>query len=147
VVLVASFLLVAFSAYEAIVNPQPSALNEPRNALAIPGVNDFLPLSVAPEIVLGLLLGLIVHEGGHGLFCRVEDIESMGVALLAVLPIGAFVEPDEDELLRSDRGAQTRMYTAGVTNNFALSFAVLLLLFGPVAGSIAVVDGAPVGDA
>jgi membrane-associated protease RseP (regulator of RpoE activity) len=149
VVLVASFLLVAFSAYEAIVNPQPSALNEPRNALAIPGVNDFLPLSVAPEIVLGLLLGLIVHEGGHGLFCRVEDIdiESMGVALLAILPIGAFVEPDEDELLRSDRGAQTRMYTAGVTNNFALSFAVLLLLFGPVAGSIAVVDGAPVGDA
>ena len=148
VVMVGSFLLVAFGAVQAIVNPQPSALNEPRNALAIPGVNDFLPLSVAPEIVLGLVLGLIVHEGGHGLFCRVEDIgiESMGLALLAIVPIGAFVEPDEDELLRADRGTQARMYAAGVTNNFALALVALLLLFGPVAGSIAVTDGAPVGD-
>ena len=149
VVMAGSFLLVAFSAYQAVVNPQPSALNEPRNALAIPGVNDFLPLSVAPEIVLGLALGLIVHEGGHGLFCRVEgiDIKSMGLAMLAVVPIGAFVEPNEEQLLRSDRGVQTRMYAAGVTNNFALSFIALLLLFGPVAGSIAVVGGAPVGGA
>ncbi|MDS0282207.1 site-2 protease family protein [Haloarcula onubensis] len=147
VVMVGSFLLVVFSAYEAVVNPQPSALNEPRNALAIPGVNDFLPLSVAPEILLGLALALVVHEGGHGLFCRVEDIdiESMGLALLAVVPIGAFVEPDESELLRSNRGAQVRMYAAGVTNNFALAFIALLLLFGPIAGSIAVVDGYHVG--
>ncbi len=147
VVMVGSFLLVAFSAYQAVVNPQPSALNEPRNALAIPGVNDFLPLSVAPEIVFGLVLALIVHEGGHGLFCRVEDIdiESMGLALLAVVPIGAFVEPDESELLKSNRGAQVRMYAAGVTNNFALAFIALLLLFGPIAGSIAVVDGYHVG--
>ena len=147
VVMVGSFLLVAFSAYQAVVDPQPSALNEPRNALAIPGVNDFLPLSVAPEIVFGLLLALVVHEGGHGLFCRVEDIdiESMGLALLAVIPIGAFVEPDESELLRSNRGAQVRMYAAGVTNNFALAFVALLVLFGPVAGAIAVVDGYHVG--
>jgi len=147
VVMVGSFLVVALGAYQAIVDPQPSALNEPQNALAIPGVNDFLPLSVAPEILFGLALGLIVHEGGHGLLCRVEgiDIESMGLALLTVVPVGAFVEPDEEELLRSDRGSQTRMYAAGVTNNFALSLLALLLLFGPVAGSIAVVDGVPVG--
>ena len=147
VVMAGSFLLVVFSALQSVANPQPSALNEPRNALAIPGVNDFLPLSVAPEIVLGLGLGLVVHEGGHGLFCRVEDIgiESMGLAMLAILPVGAFVQPDEEELLRADRGVQTRMFAAGVTNNFALSFVALLLLFGPVAGSIAVVDGFHVG--
>lgn len=38
------------------------------------------------------------------------------------------------------------MFAAGVTNNYALSIIGFLLLFGPVAGSIAVAPGAPVGD-
>jgi membrane-associated protease RseP (regulator of RpoE activity) len=147
VVMVGSFLVVLLAGYQAIVNPQPTQLNEPRNVLAIPGVNEFLPLAVAPEIVTGLVIGLIVHEGGHGLFCRVEDIdiESMGLALLTIIPIGAFVEPDEDDIQRSRRGSQVRMFAAGVTNNFAVSLIAFLLLFGPVMGSFAVVDGAAVG--
>jgi membrane-associated protease RseP (regulator of RpoE activity) len=147
VVMIGSFGLVAFAAISAVRNPQPSALNEPQNVLAIPGVNDFLPLSVAPEIIAGLIIGLIVHEGGHGLLCRVEDIdiESMGLALLAFIPIGAFVEPDEASRNEAGRGGQTRMFAAGVTNNFAITVVAFLLLFGPVAGSISVVAGVPVG--
>jgi membrane-associated protease RseP (regulator of RpoE activity) len=147
VVMVGSFALVAFAAVSAIQNPTPTALNEPQNVLAIPGVNDFLPLSVAPEILTGLLIGLVVHEGGHGLLCRVEDIdiESMGLALLAFIPIGAFVEPSEASRNRASRGGQTRMFAAGVTNNFAVSVVAFLLLFGPVAGSISVVAGVPIG--
>jgi membrane-associated protease RseP (regulator of RpoE activity) len=147
VVLVGSFLLVAFAAVQAIQNPTPTALNEPRNVLAIPGVNQFLPLSAAFEILLGLLVGLVVHEGGHGLMCRVEDIdiESMGLALFAFIPIGAFVAPDEDSRRRASRGGQTRMFAAGVMNNFAVAVLAFALLFGPVMGSIAVVSGAPVG--
>jgi membrane-associated protease RseP (regulator of RpoE activity) len=149
VVMVGSFALVAFAAVSAIQNPTPTALNEPQNVLAIPGVNDFLPLSVAPEILTGLLIGLVVHEGGHGLLCRVEDIdiESMGLALLAFIPIGAFVEPSEASRNRASRGGQTRMFAAGVTNNFAISVVAFLLLFGPVAGSISVAAGVPVGGA
>jgi membrane-associated protease RseP (regulator of RpoE activity) len=147
VVMVGSFALVAFAAVQAITNPQPSALNEPRNVLAIPGVNDFLPLSAAVEILTGLLIGLVVHEGGHGLLCRVEDIEieSMGLALLTVLPIGAFVEPNDGSRRRASRGGQTRMFAAGVMNNFAVTVVAFALLFGPVMGSIAVVAGVPVG--
>ncbi|WP_226022756.1 site-2 protease family protein [Halomicrobium salinisoli] len=147
VVMVGSFLLVVVGAYSAIVDPQPTQLNQPRNVLAIPGVNDFLPLSVAPEIITGLVLGLIVHEGGHGLLCRVEDIEidSLGLAFFTLIPVGAFVEPDEEELRESSRGSQLRMFAAGVTNNFALSLIALAVLFGPVMGAFAVVDGAPVG--
>jgi membrane-associated protease RseP (regulator of RpoE activity) len=148
VTMVGMFVTVILTGMQAVNQPEASPVRDPQNVLVIPGVNDFLPMAAAPEIVAGLLVGLVVHEGGHGLLCRVEDIdiESMGLAMLAILPVGAFVEPDEDELLRADRGVQTRMYAAGVTNNFALSFIALLLLFGPVAGSIAVVDGAPVGD-
>ena len=147
VVMVGSFLLVAFAAVQAVTNPQPTALNEPRNVLAIPGVNQFLPLSAAVEIVAGLVIGLVVHEGGHGLMCRVEDIdiESLGLAFLAFIPVGAFVEPDEDSRRRASRGGQTRMFAAGVTNNFAVTVLAFALLFGPVAGSISVVAGLPIG--
>ncbi|WP_254546034.1 site-2 protease family protein [Halomarina pelagica] len=148
VVMFGSFFAVLFAGITALTNPQPSPVTEPQNVLVIPGVNEFLPLSVAPEIVLGLLVGLVVHEGGHGLFCRVGDIriESMGLALLTIVPVGAFVEPDEESRNRADRGAQTRMFAAGVTNNFAVAVLAFALLFGPVVGSIAVAPGAAVGD-
>jgi len=147
VVMFGVFFAVLLSGYSALTNPQPSAVTEPQNVLVIPGVNEFLPLAVAPEIVLGLLVGLVVHEGGHGLFCRVGDIgiDSMGLALLAIVPIGAFVEPDEESRSRAERGAQTRMFAAGVTNNFAITVLAFLVLFGPVIGSIGVASGAAVG--
>ncbi|MFC4439550.1 MULTISPECIES: site-2 protease family protein [Natrialbaceae] len=148
VVMVAMFVFLLFAAIAALSSPQPtSSVQQPRNVLIIPGVNDFLPLSATPGIVFGLLVGLVVHEGGHGLLCRVEDIEidSMGVAMLAFLPIGAFVEPDQESSKNASRGGQTRMFAAGVTNNFAITILAFALLFGPVAGSIAVAPGAAVG--
>jgi membrane-associated protease RseP (regulator of RpoE activity) len=149
IVLVGSFVLVALAAVAAIQNPTPTALNQPRNVLAIPGVNDFLPLSAAAEILFGLLVGLVVHEGGHGLMCRVEDIdiESMGLVFLSVLPVGAFVAPEEESRRNASRGGQSRMFAAGVMNNFAVAVVAFALLFGPVMGSIAVVSGAPIGGA
>ncbi|MDZ7700874.1 MAG: site-2 protease family protein [Halobacteriales archaeon] len=148
VVMAGTFAFLALAARSTLRNPPaPTTVNQPRNVLVIPGVNDFLPLSVAPEIVFGLLVGLVVHEGGHGLLCRVGDIdiESMGLALLAVIPIGAFVEPDEDSRRRSSRGDQTRMFAAGVMNNFAVTAVAFGLLFGPVAGGLVVAPGAAVG--
>ncbi|ERG96095.1 site-2 protease family protein [Haloquadratum walsbyi] len=129
--------------------PAPSAVNQPENFLVIPGVNDFLPLSVAPEIIFGLLVGLIVHEGGHGILCRVEgiEIESMGVFLLTIIPLGAFVEPDEESEQIASRGGKTRMFAAGVTNNFAITIIAFAVLFGPIIGSIAVAPGLAVSGA
>ena len=150
VVMVGTFALLVVQGLAILRNPPaPTAVNRPRNYLVIPGVNDFLPLSVAPEILLGLLVGLVVHEGGHGLLCRVEDIdiESMGVLTLAVIPIGAFVEPDEESQRAADRGARTRMFAAGVTNNFAVAAIGFVLIFGPVIGAITVAPGVPVADA
>jgi len=148
VILVGTFVLLVYQSVQLIESPPPqSTLQSPQNVLVIPGVNDFLPLSVAPEIVFGLLVGMVVHEGGHGLLCRVEDIEidSMGVALLAVLPVGAFVEPDEDSVDDAGRGPRTRMYAAGILNNLIITVLAFALLFGPVVGAIVVADGASVG--
>jgi membrane-associated protease RseP (regulator of RpoE activity) len=150
VIMAGAFVLLAVQAVAILRNPPAAtAVNQPRNFLVIPGVNDFLPLSVAPEIVFGLLLGLVVHEGGHGLLCRVEgiDIESMGLVTLAVVPIGAFVEPDEESQRRASRGARTRMFAAGVTNNFAVAAVAFALLFGPVIAGVGVAPGVAVADA
>ncbi|UTF54575.1 PDZ domain-containing protein [Natronosalvus rutilus] len=147
VVMGAMFVFLLTAAFAAANSPQPSSVQQPSNVLVIPGVNEFLPLSATPGIVIGLLVGLVVHEGGHGLLCRVEDIDidSMGVAMLAVLPIGAFVEPDQESSRAASRGAQTRMFAAGVTFNFAVTILAFALLFGPVVGSIGVAPGAAVG--
>ncbi|WP_435067306.1 site-2 protease family protein [Haloplanus sp. C73] len=150
VIMVGMFALLLFQAISILRNPPaPSAVNQPENFLVVPGVNDFLPLAVAPEIVFGLLIGLVVHEGGHGLLCRVEDIdiESMGAVFLAFIPIGAFVEPDEESQANANRGARTRMFAAGVTNNFVLTAIAFALLFGPVIGAVGVAPGVAVDGA
>ena len=148
VVMVLSGLVVVFAVSAILTQPEGAAIENPQNVLVIPGVNEFLPLNAAGEIIFGLLVGLVVHEGGHGLLCRVEniDIKSMGVALFALIPIGAFVEPNPDEQREADRGAQIRMFAAGITNNFAVTLIALVILLGPVLAAIGPVAGAPVGD-
>ncbi|MFC6719394.1 site-2 protease family protein [Natrialbaceae archaeon GCM10025810] len=147
VVMAAMFVFVLVSGYAGLHVREQTAAHAPRNILAIPGVNDFLPLSAAPEIVIGLLIGLVVHEGGHGLLCRVEDIDidSMGVVMLAIIPVGAFVQPDEESSREASRGGQTRMFAAGVTNNFVVTIVAFALLFTIVAGAVSVAPGAAVG--
>lgn len=147
VVMIGSFIMLLFSAIASLLSPAQSQIQQPQNVLVIPGLNDFLPPEVAPEIIFGLVVGLVIHEGGHGLLCRVENIEikSMGVALLAFIPLGAFVEPDDDSAENASRGSQIRMFSAGVTGNFIVTIIVFALLFGPVAGSIGVASGAAVG--
>ena len=149
VIMVGSFFAVLFSAISALSQPQATGFVRPQDALVIPGVNQFLPWEAAIDIVVGLLVGLVVHEGGHGLLCRVEDIEieSMGVALLAFIPMGAFVQPDEESQEAADRGGKIRMFAAGVTNNFLVTAICFALLFGIVASLITVVPGVAVGGA
>ena len=148
VAMVGSFFLILSSAASSLNTAQPSAIQQPQNFLIIPGVNDFLPLSVAPEIIAGLAVAMVVHEGAHGLLCRVEgiDIESMGLVFFTFLPVGAFVEPNEEATQEASRGARARMFAAGVTANTLLTVVVFALLFGPVVGAISPAPGYAVGE-
>lgn len=112
--------------------PEPTAANELRNVLAIPGVNEFIPLTLA--VLLGLILTMVVHEFGHAILCRVEGIRvrTMGI-LMPVIPIGAFVEPDEEDQEKTKGLPKIRMFGAGITNNIVLGvacFMVLIALLG-----------------
>jgi membrane-associated protease RseP (regulator of RpoE activity) len=76
--------------------PEPGKYNSARNILLIPGVNEFIPFTWG---VIALVVTLVVHEFSHAILCRVEGIrvKSMGI-LFALVPIGGFAEPDDEQL-------------------------------------------------
>ena len=145
--LVLGFIMIVVSAVRIATRPETATISQPRNYLVIPGVNDFLPLDAAPELILALLIGMVVHEGGHAIFCRTGDIDikSTGLALFALIPAGAFVEPDEQSQAQAPRWAQMKMVSAGIMNNIAVTVLALLLLVSPVFGMVAASPGAGVG--
>jgi membrane-associated protease RseP (regulator of RpoE activity) len=142
VVSVAMTILVLFAfRLEVVHPPPPTGVFEVRNWFVIPGVNQFIPFTI--PVILAIALTIAIHEFGHGILCRVEGIlvKSMGV-LLFVIPIGFFVEPDEDELDRTPPVPKSRMFGAGIANNLVLGsacFAALVLLIGlatPIPGPV-----------
>lgn len=146
--LVLSVFMIAAGTLQIFLSPGEAAdFESPRNVLVIPGVNDFLPLAAAPELVLGLLIGMVIHEGGHAIMCRLADIdiESTGLFFFLAIPMGAFVEPDEESQNQADRPSRLRMLAAGIMNNTVFAVLALLLLLGPIAGAIVTAPGAPVG--
>jgi membrane-associated protease RseP (regulator of RpoE activity) len=108
-----------FSLHRALTMDVEGVIQQPKNFLIVPGVNDFLPLSEAPAIVIALLIAMIVHEFGHGILCRANniDVKSLGVAFISLIPMGAFVQPDEESQEAADTRSKLRMVSAGVTNN------------------------------
>ncbi|MDD1668483.1 MAG: site-2 protease family protein [Methanomicrobiales archaeon] len=135
VVSVLMTLLVFFAFRMEVAQPPPvQGVFEPRNWFVIPGVNQFIPFTL--PVILGIAITIAIHELGHGILCRVEGIlvKSMGV-LLFVIPIGFFVEPDEEELEKTPPVPKSRMYGAGIANNLVLGsvcLGLLIILLGCV---------------
>lgn len=148
-------LLLLFSDYlmmnsiQAGTTPPPSRFNEPQNIFLIPGINDFIPFTWG---IIGLAVTLIVHEFAHAILCKVEGVavKSLGI-LYAIVPIGGFAEPDEEQLGVKEpetgtavktvsRSSRMRILSAGVTANFATAL-VAFALFFMLLGSIS-----PIGD-
>jgi len=122
--------LLILGVYNSMMNPPaPEGIYEPQNILAIPGVNDFIPITFA--VIIAFFVTLVVHEFGHAILCRVEDIrvKSTGI-LFAVIPIGAFVEPDEEEVEKAPRPSKIRMYGAGITNNLVVALICFVAIVG-----------------
>jgi membrane-associated protease RseP (regulator of RpoE activity) len=92
----------------------------PRSLLLIPGVNPYLPWTYA---LISLIITIIIHEAGHGIVARVYNvkIETTGIVLFFVLPIGAFVNIDQKELEKTPLKYKSSILTAGVLNNMILA--------------------------
>ena len=102
----------------------------PGGTFLLPGVN--LPLF---EGILALIVVLIVHEGAHAVLTRIAKVPllSSGIVLFGIIPVGAFVEPDEEKLGKIDGVKQTRVMIAGPTSNLITSIVFFILFFATVA--------------
>jgi membrane-associated protease RseP (regulator of RpoE activity) len=123
--------------YTLIIKPEPTGIYEPQNILLLPGINQYVPSTLA--VWLAFIITIAVHEFGHAILCRVENIKVRGMGILiAVIPIGFFVEPDEEELDKMKGMPKVRMFGAGITNNLVLGFTcfvLVILMFGMVVPS------------
>lgn len=99
-----------------IVAANPPQLEQ---TLAIPGVNPVIPIGYG---LFALLVALVIHEGGHGVLARHADMDVRSLGLLFfVIPIGAFVEPDEAHLQGSSLRQKLRLFSAGPGPNIVLA--------------------------
>ena len=112
-----------------------SAAPSPTEALGIPGVNPIIPLGYG---IIALVVGIVLHELAHGVVARSQRIgvKSLGILWL-VVPVGAFVEQDDEEMTKAPRRQRRRVAAAGVLANFALAALFFALLAGVLSTSIA----------
>ncbi len=97
--------------------------------LAIPGLNPLLPFWYG---LAGLIVAMVCHEMAHGLQSKSNGVDVKHTGLLyGVLPLGAFVEPDEEQVRVAPRRTKLHLYTAGITTNFVIA-AVSFLIFSTV---------------
>ncbi len=111
---------------------------------ACPGVGLVIPGVQMPKVDIFipwygwiiLIIAAIVHEVSHGVLLRKMKVKlkSMGFMFAALLPLGAFVEPDEKDIEKKNKRDIARMYSAGPMSNviLAIVFFLLFLAFTPV---------------
>jgi membrane-associated protease RseP (regulator of RpoE activity) len=157
--MIAMFALLLYSDYMMISQPpRPSAYTEPQNVVILPGINRFIPFTWG---IIGLIIAIVAHEFSHAILGKVEGIavKSLGILLL-IIPIGAFAELDEEQLLGTKkegkgedrkegegevegeikklatRDQRLRVFASGVIGNFAVAFIALSLFFGSILNAI-----------
>jgi membrane-associated protease RseP (regulator of RpoE activity) len=100
----------------------------PRSIFLIPGLNPYLPVGYA---LISLIITIVIHEAGHGIVARVHNvkIESTGIVLFLIIPIGAFVNIERHELEKTPLKHKSAILTAGPLNNMIVAALSILGLY------------------
>ncbi|MGD0318710.1 MAG: site-2 protease family protein [Nitrososphaerales archaeon] len=123
--------------------------------LGLPGINPYLPIV---DGWIALFVAMVIHEGAHGVIARSRGIpvKSSGLIFFLVVPIGAFVDVDENAVKIAKASDSARFLAAGAGINFVVGLVCLLLLFGLVSTmkptnnqglGVIVIQGSPLSNA
>jgi membrane-associated protease RseP (regulator of RpoE activity) len=130
------FVLIAFELSATLFNAEFRTTAQsigPQANLLIPGLNPYLPILYGWP---ALVIAIVVHEGSHGALARSFGlpVRSSGlVLLLAVIPVGAFVEVDDKDLNASQANKSLRVLAGGPGSNTiiaAIALIGLLIIIG-----------------
>jgi membrane-associated protease RseP (regulator of RpoE activity) len=113
--------------------------------LLLPGINPVLPLLYG---WLAIICAIVIHEGAHGIIARNLGLKvnSSGLLFFLFVPIGAFVDVDEEQIKKAKAKVSSRVMAAGVGGNIAVAAICLIGVLVIVSGLTPIIDGAYVYD-
>jgi Predicted membrane-associated Zn-dependent proteases 1 len=117
----------------------------PGSILMLPGINPMLP------IVYGwaaIVIAIIIHEGAHGIIARNNGfrVKSSGLLFFLIVPIGAFVDVDEEQLKTARARPSVKVMAAGVGGNIIVGVICLIGLMLIVGSLAPIVTGVYIND-
>ncbi|MFH1588514.1 MAG: site-2 protease family protein [Candidatus Diapherotrites archaeon] len=142
-----SIALLVQSASGIIMNYFIGIKSCPGVAPLIPGVEiPGVPITAPMHAWISLFLIILIHEGAHGItaFANKIKIKSAGVVLLGFLPIGAFVEPPENEfneLSKKEPLKVLKVLSAGPTANLLALALIIFMITGFSVGAVYLFGG------
>lgn len=109
------------------VSPLLPTISEEGPGFFFPGTGIVIPFWQA---VIAIICLLVPHEFMHGVLTRAHKIrlKSAGVLTAGPLPIGAFVEPDENIFKLRKSREKLRIYAAGSFANLVVAFFVVIIM-------------------
>ena len=138
VIMILMFSLLLWQATLAWQIPKTSAVS-PKMMIGLPGLNPVIPLWYG---ILALVIAMVVHEFSHGILSRVANVKVKALGLLLfIFPVGAFVEPDEEEMKSMKKWERMRLYAAGPGSNM-----VIAIIFSFLFSSVMVASLEPAED-
>lgn len=110
------------------ISPLMPASRDGNIGVTFPGYDIFVPWWHA---LIAIMVTLIAHESAHGILARVHNMQlkSTGLLTFGILPIGAFVEPDEAEIETRPSIEKMRLFSMGSFANFAVGAAAAAAIF------------------
>lgn len=106
----------------------------PQLLIGIPGVNPIIPIWYG---IIALAIAIVVHEFAHGILTRVAGLKIKSLGIIAcVVPIGAFVEPDEEELKTTAKMKRMRIFGVGPASNIIFAIICALIFSWAFMGAI-----------
>ena len=140
IVMFGVILLIVLAAVSTAMAPDQQNVLPASDLLLIPGVTSFVPFWWP---VIALVIALVIHEYSHGFQARAHgmQVRSFGLLLAGPMPVGAFAEPEYEEMVRAPRRERMRLYAAGPSINLLATFIVLILLSATATGFAAANPG------